>query len=87
MNAEITEDDLKATTEKIQKNAEWIEQFGAKSPSSTIYQIDFNSQLIIAEKLIDDILRPRIYLIQTNQRNLFQNIAIRNNMGFYDLRR
>ena len=78
---------MKAASEKLAKNAEWVDQFGSRCPSSTIYQIDFSPQLILAEKLIDDILRPRIFLIQTNQTTLFQNIAIRYNMGYYDLRR
>lgn len=87
VNGEITEDDTKAASEKIAKNAEWIDQFGSRCPNATIYQIDFSPQLILAEKLLDDILRPRIFVVQSNQTTLFQNIAIRYNMGFFDLRR
>lgn len=66
---------------------EWTDQFGSRCPSATIYQIDFSPQLILAEKLLDDILRPRVFLIQNNHTNLYQNLAVRYNMGFYDLRR
>lgn len=73
--------------EQITKNGDWADQFSARCPNTILYQIDFSSQLIQAEKLLDSILKPRVFLIQDNFTNLFQNIAIRYDLDYYDLRR
>ena len=36
--------------------------------------------------MLDDVLKPRVFLVQFNNTTLFQNIAIRYNLGYYDLR-
>jgi len=48
----------------IAKNSEWADQLGAKIPAATLYQIDFSPQLIRAERLLDEILKPRVFLVQ-----------------------
>ncbi len=73
--------------EQITKNGDWADQFTARCPNTILYQIDFSPQLIQAEKLLDSILKPRVFLIQDNFTNLFQNIAIRYDLDYYDLRR
>lgn len=73
--------------EQITKNGDWADQFTARCPNTTLFQIDFSPQLIQAEKLLDSILKPRVFLIQDNFTNLFQNIAIRYDLDYYDLRR
>lgn len=73
--------------EALAKNGEWTDALTAKSPLSTIYQVDFSQQLILAEELLRDILRPRVFLVQENQTFLFQNLAIRHSFAFFDLTR
>ena len=59
----------------------------ARCPNTTLYQVDFSPQLILAEKLLDEILKPRVFLIQENFTNLFQNISVRHNLDYFDLKR
>ncbi len=40
---------------------------------------------ILAEPLFNSILRPRIFLVQRNNHLVYQNLAIRYNMGFVNL--
>lgn len=85
--AEVTEEEGAKAKEAITKNNEWSEQLTARCPSSTVYNIDFTPQLIKGERLLDDVLRPRVFLIQDNPTNLFQNIAVKYNIDFFDVRR
>jgi len=48
----------------IAKNNDWADQLGSKCPAATLYQIDFSPQIIKAEKLLDEILKPRVFLVQ-----------------------
>lgn len=36
--------------------------------------------------MLDDVLKPRVFLVQSNNTTLYQNIAIRYNLAYYDLR-
>jgi broad-specificity NMP kinase len=47
--AEVNEEELAKAKESLAKNAEWSDLFSNKSPLSTIFQIDFSQQLILAE--------------------------------------
>jgi hypothetical protein len=82
--AEVGEEEAAKTKEVIAKNSEWAEQFSNKSPLSTLYQIEFSQPLIQAEELLRDILRPRVYLIQENGTFLYENMAIRHNIGYFN---
>lgn len=58
---------------------------GEYGPASKIYQVDYNLPQILSEPYINSILRPRIFLTQRNIHLVYQNIAIRHNMGFINL--
>jgi broad-specificity NMP kinase len=47
--AEVGEEELAKAKEALTKNAEWTENLAARSPLSTLYQVDFSQQLILAE--------------------------------------
>lgn len=46
--AEVTEEESAKIKEAIAKNSDWADQLGTRSPQTTIYQIDFSQQLILA---------------------------------------
>jgi hypothetical protein len=47
--------------------------------------LDYNSTLILAEKLLQSIFEPRVFLVQANPTLLYQNIAIRYNCCLINL--
>lgn len=57
----------------------------AHRSSACIYKIDYNSPQIKVEDSIKKILRPRIFLVQKNATQAYQNIAIRYGLGFVNL--
>ena len=87
LNAEVGEEEAAKAKEGIAKNIEWTDQFTSRCTNTTLFQIDFNQQMILAEKLLDEVLRPRVFLVQNNPTTLYQNIAIRYGVGFFDLRK
>lgn len=48
--------------------------------------MDYSQSALLSEKLIDSILKPRIYLIQSNSTLVYQNIAIKHDLCFINLR-
>lgn len=85
--AEVSEEEAAKIKEAIAKNADWADQLGARCPLAVLYQVDFSQPLIQAEKLLEEILKPRVFLVQDNGSLLYQNIAIRQNLGYFNLRR
>ena len=83
----MTEEESVKIREVIAKNLDWADQFSARCPNTILYQIDFSPQLIIAERLLDEILKPRVFLVQENNTLLYQNIAVKYNLGFFDLKK
>lgn len=57
------------------------------APSSSIYKVDYNDPQIKVEGRIRKILSPRIFLVQKNATNVYQNIAVRYGLGFFNLNR
>lgn len=85
VNAEVSEEDLAKANESIAKNCEWIERLAEFGPSSKIFQVDYSQPQILAESHINLVMRPRIFLVQRNNHLVYQNIAIRYNLGFINL--
>lgn len=55
------------------------------SPASKIYQVDYNNPKLLAEPLLNSVLKPRIFLIKKNNQRIYHNIAIKYDMGFVNL--
>lgn len=55
------------------------------SAESKIYQVEYNMAQLLGEPLLNSVLKPRIFLVQKNNNLIYQNIAIKFNMGFINL--
>lgn len=49
--------------------------------------MDNNAPQILVEKLINSILKPRVFLVQVNNSLVYQSLAIKYDMGFVNLNR
>ena len=52
-----------------------------------MYQVEYKLPPLLAEPLITSILKPRIFLVQANNNLTYQNIALKHNLGFINLRK
>lgn len=55
------------------------------APSAKVFKVDYNAPQILAENNFNSIMKPRVFLVQRNNNVVYQNIAIKYDMGFISL--
>lgn len=81
----MTEEETAKAKESTEKSRAWLAKITELQPLANIYKVDYNGPEIRAEEVIAKILKPRIFLVQNNNTNVYQNIALRYGLGFVNL--